>query len=289
MKWIGRRQSDNVEDRRTSAGGKAVIGGGIIGIIFIVIKLLTGEGNSADLLNQALQQQLNQTSQTQQVTDPADDSLVAFVSVVLADNEDVWNKLFQEMGLTYQEPKLVLFRDAIESGCGHAGSAMGPFYCPADNKVYIDLSFFNEMKDRLGAPGDFACAYVVAHEVGHHIQNLLGTSDAVHSKQQRVSEKEANKLSVALELQADFYAGLWAHYNQKLKSVMEEGDMEEALGAANAVGDDRLQMRANGQVVPDAFTHGTSKQRMHWYRLGYTSGDFNKGNTFKEMGLAFGE
>lgn len=284
MKWIGRRQSENVEDRRSSNGGKAIIGGGIIGIIILVINLLSG-GDSSEILNQVVQQQMSQGSTNQQPSTPEEDSMAAFVSVVLADNEDVWNTIFKQSGEQYQEPKLVLFRDAVESGCGQAGSSVGPFYCPADNKVYIDLSFFNDLKQKLGAPGDFACAYVIAHEVGHHVQNLLGTSNKVHQQQQSLSEADANKLSVALELQADFYAGIWAHYNQKMKDIIEEGDIEEALGAANAVGDDRLQMRANGQVVPDAFTHGTSKQRMYWFKLGYTSGDINKGNTFKEIGL----
>lgn len=286
MKWIGRKQSDNVEDRRTSGGGKAIIGGGIIGIVILVIKLLSGNGDGGEILNQVLQEQMNKGTQSSQVVDPADDSLAAFVSVVLADNEDVWNTLFQQSGNVYQEPKMVLFRDMVESACGQAAKSVGPFYCPADNKVYIDLSFFQELKNKLGAPGDFACAYVIAHEVGHHVQNLLGTSDAVHRKQQQLSEKEANKLSVALELQADFYAGIWAHHNEKMKDVLEVGDIEEALGAANAVGDDRLQSRATGQVVPDAFTHGTSKQRMYWFKLGFTSGDVSKGNTFKDMGLS---
>ena len=284
MKWLGRRQSDNVEDRRSSSTGKTIVGGGIIGIIIIVIKLLSG-GDSADILNQALQQQ-NQSSATEQQVIPGDDSLANFVSVVLADNEDVWHALFQESQLQYAEPKLVLFRDGVESGCGQAGSSIGPFYCPADQKVYIDLGFFRDLKDKLGAPGDFACAYVIAHEVGHHVQNLLGTSDQVHRKQQQLSEEDANKLSVALELQADFYAGVWAHHNQKMKNILEAGDIDEALGAANAVGDDRLQMRSSGQVMPDAFTHGTSAQRMYWFKLGFTTGDVEKGNTFKEMGLS---
>jgi len=283
MKWIGRRQSDNVEDKR-STGGKAVIGGGIIGIVLIVIKLLSG-GDTSEVLNQVIQQQMAPSQSSSQASTPEEDSMAAFVSVVLADNEDVWNTIFKQSGEQYQEPKLVLFRDAVESGCGQAGSSVGPFYCPADNKVYIDLSFFNDLKQKLGAPGDFACAYVIAHEVGHHVQNLLGTSNKVHQQQQSLSETDANKLSVALELQADFYAGIWAHYNQKMKDIIEEGDIEEALGAANAVGDDRLQMRANGQVVPDAFTHGTSKQRMYWFKLGYTTGDINRGNTFKDLGL----
>ncbi|HEY1046142.1 MAG TPA: neutral zinc metallopeptidase [Bacteroidia bacterium] len=286
MKWIGRRESDNVEDKRSSATGKTIVGGGIVGIIIIVINLLSGNGDSAEILNQALQQQMGQQSQNVGPDSPENDSLAKFVSVVLADNEDVWNTLFSQSQQQYEEPKLVLFRDAVESGCGQAGSSVGPFYCPADKKVYIDLSFFQDMKNKLGAPGDFACAYVIAHEVGHHVQNLLGTSDKVHRLQQELSEKRANQYSVALELQADFYAGIWAHYNQKMKNVMEAGDMEEALEAANAVGDDRLQMRSSGQVVPDAFTHGTSKQRMYWFKLGFSTGDINKGNTFKEMGLS---
>jgi predicted metalloprotease len=285
MKWIGRRQSDNVEDKRASGGSKAIIGGGLIGVIILVIKLLSGNGDGADVLNQVLQQQMNQTQQNSSPVNPADDSLAAFVSVVLADNEDVWNSLFRNANKQYEEPKLVLFRDQVESGCGQAGSSVGPFYCPADKRVYIDLSFFEDLKNKLGAPGDFACAYVIAHEVGHHIQNLLGASDKVHALNGRLSEKEYNKYSVALELQADFYAGIWAHYNQKMKDILEEGDIDEALMAANAVGDDRLQMRSSGQVVPDAFTHGTSKQRMYWFKLGYTSGDISKGNTFEEMGL----
>lgn len=285
MKWIGRRQSDNVEDKRASGGSKAIIGGGLIGVIILVIKLLSGNGDGADVLNQVLQQQMNQTQQNTSPVNPADDSLAAFVSVVLADNEDVWNSLFRNANKQYEEPKLVLFRDQVESGCGQAGSSVGPFYCPADKRVYIDLSFFEDLKNKLGAPGDFACAYVIAHEVGHHIQNLLGASDKVHALNGRLSGKEYNKYSVALELQADFYAGIWAHYNQKMKDILEEGDIDEALMAANAVGDDRLQMRSNGQVVPDAFTHGTSKQRMYWFKLGYTSGDISKGNTFEEMGL----
>lgn len=285
MKWIGRRRSDNVDDRRASGGSKAIIGGGLIGVIILVIKLLSGSGDGADVLNQVIQQQMNQRQQNTSANSPADDSLAAFVSVVLADNEDVWNTLFRQANSQYEEPKLVLFRDQVESGCGQAGSSVGPFYCPADKRVYIDLSFFEDLKNKLGAPGDFACAYVIAHEVGHHIQNLLGTSDKVHALHNRLSEKAYNKYSVALELQADFYAGIWAHYNQKMKDVLDAGDIDEALMAANAVGDDRLQMRSSGQVVPDAFTHGTSKQRMYWFKLGYTTGDLSKSNTFKEMGL----
>lgn len=284
MKWLGRRQSDNVEDRRSSSTGKTIVGGGIIGIIIIVVKLLSG-GDATEVLNQALQQQ-NQSTTTEQQVIPGDDSLANFVSVVLADNEDVWNELFKASQLEYVEPKLVLFRDGVESGCGQAGSSIGPFYCPADQKVYIDLGFFRDLKDKLGAPGDFACAYVIAHEVGHHVQNVLGTSDQVHRKQQQLSEVEANKLSVALELQADFYAGVWAHHNQKMKNILEAGDIDEALEAANAVGDDRLQMRSSGQVMPDAFTHGTSKQRMYWFKLGFSTGDVGRGNTFDQMGLS---
>lgn len=279
MKWLGRRESGNVEDRRGFSGGKVAIGGGLIGVIFLVINMFLG-GDSSQLLNQ-LQQQGG--TQQQNSVSPEEDQMTKFVSVVLADNEDVWNKIFNDNNMQYEEPKLVLFRDAVESGCGNASSSTGPFYCPADHKVYIDLAFFEELKNRFGAPGDFAIAYVVAHEVGHHVQNLLGTSNKIHNLQQQGNEKQANKLSVALELQADFLAGVWAHYDQKMKNVIEEGDIEEALGAASAVGDDRLQKQAQGYVVPDAFTHGTSAQRMYWFKKGYESGDLKQGNTFEEV------
>lgn len=285
MKWEGRRTSNNVEDRRRLSGGKIVAGGGVIGVIFLLVQYFIS-GDTSQLLN-GVQQQMSQ-SQTEQTTEttPEDDEMAKYISVALADNEDVWNKIFQENGKIYEEPKLVLFRGATTSGCGNASSAMGPFYCPADRKVYVDLGFFDELKTKFGAQGgDFAISYVLAHEVGHHVQNLLGTSSEVHQKEQTLSEKEGNKWSVALELQADFYAGLWAHHNQKLHNVLEDGDIEEALSAAQAVGDDMIQKKSQGYVVPDAFTHGTSAQRMYWFKKGFESGNINKGNTFEELNL----
>lgn len=283
MKWIGRRQSDNMEDRRGVSGGKIAIGGGLLGIIILLINTFGGE--SAQQLTPALEQlQQNQGQQTEQTTQaltPEQKELGEFAATVLADTEDVWRKIFQENNLTYEEPKMVLFTSAVETGCGSATAASGPFYCPADRKVYMDLAFFEELKSRFGAEGgDFAIAYVIAHEVGHHVQTLLGTSAKVRQLQSGKSEAEANKLSVALELQADFYAGLWTHYNQNMNQVLEAGDIEEALSAANAVGDDAIQSKMQGHVVPDSFTHGTSKQRMYWFNLGFKSGNIALGDTF---------
>ena len=232
-----------------------------------------------------MQQQPSQTQHTAQPNSPAEDEAASFVKVVLADNEDVWNKLFAEQGKQYQEPKLVLFRGEVESACGAASASTGPFYCSGDNKMYIDLSFYDDLKNRFSAPGDFAMAYVAAHEVGHHIQNLLGISDKVHQMRSQVSEAEYNKLSVKLELQADFLAGVWAHHAQQMKGILEAGDIEEALTAANAIGDDRLQKQAQGYVVPDAFTHGTSEQRMRWFKKGFETGDMNQGDTFAASSL----
>ncbi|MGH2648798.1 MAG: KPN_02809 family neutral zinc metallopeptidase, partial [Ginsengibacter sp.] len=211
----------------------------------------------------------------------------SFVKVVLADTEDVWSKIFGDMGKTYTKPTLVLFRDATTSGCGSASSSTGPFYCPVDHDVYIDLSFAQELKERFNASGDFAMAYVVAHEVGHHIQYLLGVTDKMQRIQQQVSETEYNKYSVRLELQADFYAGVWAHYDQKMKNVIDPNDINEALSAANAIGDDRLQQETQGTVTPDSFTHGTSAQRMYWFKKGYDTGDINQGDTFSATSLSF--
>ncbi len=286
MKWEGRRSSNNVEDRRKFSGGRIAAGGGVIGVIFLLIQYFMS-GDTSQLLN-GVQQQMGQSQQSEQniETTPEDDEMANYIAVALADNEDVWNKVFQENGMHYEEPKLVLFRRATASGCGDASSAMGPFYCPADKKVYIDLGFFDELKTKFGAKGgDFAISYVLAHEVGHHVQNLLGTSTTVHQKEQELSEKQGNKWSVALELQADFYAGLWAHYNQKLNGVLEDGDIEEALSAAQAVGDDMIQKKSQGYIVPDAFTHGTSEQRMYWFKKGFETGNINKGNTFEEMNV----
>ncbi len=222
-----------------------------------------------------------ENAQTQTVeTSAAEDSLAMFVSVVLADTEEVWAQIFENSGQTYRQPKLVLFSGQVQSACGMASAASGPFYCPGDEKVYIDLSFCNELKNRLGAPGDFAIAYVIAHEVGHHVQNLLGVLGDVQQQRQRMPEVEANKLTVKLELQADFYAGIWAYHAQRKFDILEPGDIEEALGAASAVGDDHLQMQSQGRVVPDAFTHGTSAQRMKWFKKGWDTGDPGAGDTF---------
>lgn len=283
MKWIGRRQSDNMEDRRGVSGGKVAIGGGLIGIIILLINVFGGESAQqlTPVLEQFQQGQGQQTEQTSQELTPEQKELGEFAATVLADTEDVWKKIFQENNMTYEEPKMVLFTSAVETGCGSATAASGPFYCPADKKVYMDLAFFEELKSKFGAEGgDFAIAYVIAHEVGHHVQTLLGTSSKVRQLQQGKSEAEANKLSVALELQADFYAGLWTHYNQNLNQMLEAGDIEEALSAANAVGDDAIQSKMQGHVVPDSFTHGTSEQRMYWFNRGYKSGDIKLGDTF---------
>lgn len=276
MRWTGRRGSGNVEDRRgMSGGGKIAIGGGA-GIIIVIISLLLGQ-NPLDYINVGSG---SQAYEQQQPLSEEENQQAEFVSVVLKDTEDVWHQLFQERGQTYQEPKLVLFTGSDQSGCGMASAAMGPFYCPLDSKVYIDLSFYDDLQSRFGAPGDFAMAYVVAHEVGHHIQHLWGITDKVHGMRDQLSEEENNRMSVKLELQADFLAGVWAHHNQE---YLEEGDIKEALTAANAIGDDRLQKQSQGYVVPDAFTHGTSEQRMYWFKRGFDSGDIDQGDTFREV------
>jgi len=281
MKWIGRRESSNVEDRRGMSGGGLAVGGGVIGIIIYLIYSFLG-GDPGQLPQSIPQSQTSQLTSEQQA---ADEERAKFVKVVLADTEDVWNKLFADKGSDYREPTLVLFRDGVASACGNASSASGPFYCPLDNKLYIDLSFYQELQERFDAPGDFAMAYVVAHEVGHHIQNLMGTADKVSRMRQQAGEREGNRYSVMLELQADFYAGVWAHHAQRMKNILESGDIEEALRAANAIGDDRLQKQATGEVVPDAFTHGTSAQRMYWFKKGYETGDIKQGNTFDASDL----
>ena len=279
MKWLGRRESSNVDDRRSSSGGKFFVGG-TIGVIILVIKFFM-DGDPTQLIQQIDQQN---TQTTEVVNDSLDNTMAKFVAVVLADNEDVWNKIFTENGLQYEEPKLVLFRGATESGCGNASSSIGPFYCPADKRVYIDLSFMDELKTRFGAQGgDFALAYVIGHEVGHHVQNLLGTSAKTEELQAKSKQTKANKLSVALELQADFYAGVWTYHNQQMKNILEQGDIEEALSAASAVGDDAIQQKTQGTIVPDAFTHGSSTERMYWFKRGYQTGDIRKGNTFAKL------
>ncbi|WP_348822489.1 KPN_02809 family neutral zinc metallopeptidase [Flavobacterium aestuarii] len=285
MKWIGRRQSENVEDRRgMSGGGKTILGGGIIGVIILLVNVFGGE--NAQMITPILEQ-LNQQKTTQTESRPlteAEKTEGEFVKTLMADNEDVWKKIFEENNLTFEAPKLVLFSGQVETACGGASSASGPFYCPVDRTIYMDMRFFDELRTKFGAEGgDFAVAYVMAHEFGHHIQTLLGTSGKVRELQESRSETAGNKLSVALELQADFYAGLWTHYNEKQNHMLEAGDIEEALSAANAVGDDAIQKKMQGQVVPDSFTHGTSEQRMYWFNRGFESGDIKKGDTFSEV------
>jgi predicted metalloprotease len=279
MRWIGRQGSGNVEDRR-GMGGRLAIGGGVGGLVILIISLLLGgnpfEGGSTDEYGSAYQ------DQPSAVTTPEDDQEVQFVDVVLNDTQTVWDELFLQQGSRYIDPRLVVFTDSYQSGCGFASAATGPFYCPADSKVYIDLSFFKELDTRFEASGDFAKAYVIAHEVGHHVQHLMGTTDKVDQARGRLSEKEVNALSVKLELQADFYAGVWAHYEKQM-GFLDPGDIEEALQAANAIGDDRLQKQSQGYVVPDSFTHGTSKQRMYWFKKGYETGDLSQGDTFTEV------
>lgn len=278
MRWQGRRESGNVEDRRGSSRGGLIAGGGIGTIVIAVIIYFLG-GDPSQVMD-LQQQQAPSQGQLSPQQEAAEKEAASFVKVVLADTEDVWNKLFTEMNQQYQEPTLVMFTGVVESACGNASSASGPFYCPADRKVYIDLSFYDELKDKLNAPGDFAMAYVIAHEVGHHVQNLLGISEKVQRARSQLSETEYNKLSVKLELQADFFAGVWANHAQKMQNILEAGDIEEALNAANAIGDDRLQKQSRGVVVPDAFTHGTSAQRMYWFKKGFETGDVRQGDTF---------
>lgn len=269
MRWQGRRQSENVEDRRGVPVRGMVAGGGIGTLLIIVVVALLG-GDPRMLL----QQQGPQPAELAPEEQAAQDELRDFVAVVLADTEDVWQELLaRQLNTAYREPTLVLFTGQVQSGCGFASAEVGPFYCPADGKVYLDLQFFSDLRRRFGAPGDFAMAYVVAHEVGHHVQNLLGVSDRVQAARQRADEVEANRLSVRLELQADFLAGVWAHHAERMKQILEPGDLQEALAAASAVGDDRLQKAAQGYAVPDSFTHGSSQQREKWFRLGFETGD----------------
>lgn len=258
------------------------MGGGIGTVILVVLYLVLG-GDPQALFNAQQQAQVSQPAQVN--TQAPRDDASKFVAVVLADTEDAWNDVFRQMGRKYEEPRLVLFTDVIQSGCGFARGATGPFYCPQDRQVYIDLGFFRQLQERLGAAGDFAEAYVIAHEVGHHVQKLLGITDRVDAARRRASEAESNRLSVRLELQADFLAGVWARYADRTKHVVEAGDIEEAIRAANAVGDDRLQSQSRSYVVPDSFTHGTSEQRVRWFRRGYETGDLNQGDTFNAREL----
>jgi predicted metalloprotease len=277
MRWKGRRSSQNVEDRR-SARRPVMAGGGLVGLLMIGLVIYLG-GDPMPLLKQMADNPPGQQPGPVRV-DPEEAQLAEFVAVVLADTETVWQEIFRQRGNQYQEPHLVLFRDRVSSACGFSSAATGPFYCPGDAKVYLDLSFFDDMTRKLHASGDFAQAYVIAHEVGHHVQNLLGISDKVHSARGRVSKEEYNQLSVRLELQADFLARVWAHHAQRNWSILEQGDIEEALRAATAIGDDRLQKQAQGYVVPESFTHGTSEQRARWFRQGLKTGDMAQGDTF---------
>jgi hypothetical protein len=275
MKWLGRQGSGNIEDRRGMSGGKIALGGGVGTIVVVIIIMLLG-GDPSQLINS-----IQGGNETEQVSASAEeDQMAQFVSVVLKDTETVWSKIFEQSNETYRQPKLVLFRGQVESACGLASSASGPFYCPSDEKVYIDLSFCDQLKTRFGAYGDFAVAYVIAHEIGHHVQKQLGILGKIDASKSRLSEKKANQLTVRLELQADFLSGMWAHYAQEMLNTLDAGDIDEAMNAAAAVGDDNLQMKYQGRVVPDAFTHGTSAQRKEWFRKGWETGDLDKGDTF---------
>ena len=280
MRWKSGRRSTNIEDRRgVRLTKKTAAGGGIGTIILILVAMYFGidPGVVLQVANQG-QESAQQVEQVQ--LSPEEQELTDFVSVVLADTEDTWHDIFQKGGAQYREPKLVLFSGAVQSACGYAQSAMGPFYCPRDEKVYIDLSFYRDLRDRFKAPGDFAQAYVIAHEVGHHVQTLLGISQKVHEQRSRLPEKEANALLVRQELQADCFAGIWAFHADRSRQILEAGDIEEGLNAANAIGDDRLQKQSQGYVVPDSFTHGSSAQRVRWFKRGLTSGDINQCETF---------
>lgn len=274
MRWQGRRQSDNVEDRRGSRTPLA-IGGGLGAIVMVVLYLIMG-GDPNEVLQQVSQQPASETTKFS----AREQELAEFTKVVLADTEDVWDSVYQAMNDRYEQPRLVLFSGSTSSECGFASAASGPFYCPPDKRIYIDLSFFDELQQKFEVEGEFAMAYVIAHEVGHHIQQLMGTTTKLQQMRQGISEIAYNKLSVQLELQADFLAGVWAHHAQKLKNILEEGDIASALDAANAIGDDRLQQSAGRTVNPDAFTHGTSKQRVYWFKRGFETGDISQGNTF---------
>lgn len=282
MQWFGGRESDNVEEGSSGGGGRGLFfGGGIIGFIGLLIYLFTGI-NPAQLLNGGSSGDSSQQQNTR-VTGGAEGIQKKFSRVILAGTEDVWTEIFSGMGRTYTRPTLHLYSESVNAaGCGFASSATGPFYCPADQKVYLDTSFFSEMQRRFQAPGEFAAAYVIAHEVGHHVQNLLGVSQKMEQARQSMSKKDYNKLSVKLELQADFYAGVWAHYESKNKSgiVINRADIDSALTAAHAIGDDRLQQQYQGHVEPDSFTHGTSAQRAYWFKKGFDTGDIEQGNTF---------
>lgn len=296
MRWKSGRRSQNIEDQRTRSAGFGGVGrsmrigggkkAGGIGIIVVAVVMLLLGGDPASILSMLLGGggTVAPSSTPRQLPSAAENEMADFVSVVLADTEDTWIPLFQRMGRDYQQPRLVLFRQSVRSACGMAQSAMGPFYCPSDQKVYIDLDFYNELKHAFGAPGDFAQAYVIAHEVGHHVQQQFGILQKVHQMQQSLPKAQANALSVKLELQADCLAGIWAHHADRVRQIVEPGDIEEAMNAASKIGDDAIQKRAQGYVVPDSFTHGTSAQRVKWFRAGYQSGQVDSCNTFAKDG-----
>jgi len=280
MRWMGGRRSDNIEDRRGMGGGTLIAGGGIGSIVLVLLALFFGFDPGSILQTD----QPSVPSAQAPAGSPAQDDLREFVSVVLADTEDTWRELFERMGRQYREPKLVLFTSAVESACGMAGAAVGPFYCPSDQKLYLDLSFFRALRDRFRAPGDFAQAYVIAHEVGHHVQTLLGITEKVAPSRQR-GGAQGNAVSVRVELQADCLAGIWAHHAKQARDILEEGDLEEALNAASAIGDDRLQRQAQGRVAPETFTHGSSRQRVHWFGRGFETGELRQCDTFRATEL----
>jgi predicted metalloprotease len=280
MKWIGRSGSANVEDRRGMGGGTKLIGGGIGGVIIVIVMTLLGGGNVGDVLNNLTNSGSDTTVPYEQTAQEKE--LSQFVSVVLKDTEDVWTEIFKQKGLTYENPTLVLYTNSVQSACGEAGASVGPFYCPGDHKLYIDLSFYNELQQKFQAPGDFAMAYVIAHEVGHHVQTLLGTTDKIMPLRNKLSETEFNKYLVSFELQADYLAGVWANHAQGM-GALEKGDIDEALTAASAVGDDSIQKKARGYVVPESFTHGTSAQRKQWFNKGFQTGTIEGGETFKQV------
>jgi len=285
MRWRDGRKSENVEDRRGVRVSRGMLGGGIGTIILVLVALYFGVDPSV-ILNQETTQEVSVPPGSVTGERSAEENRMAeFVSVVLADTEDTWHEMFRISGKTYQEPKLVLFTDAVDSACGFAQSAMGPFYCARDNKVYIDLQFYRDLQTRFQAPGEFAQAYVIAHEIGHHVQNLLGISDKVHSLQQGADKVTANNLSVRLELQADCLAGIWAYHADRSRNIVEAGDIEAALRAASSIGDDRIQKQSQGYIVPESFTHGSSEQRVRWFKRGIQTGDFEQCNTFKAESL----
>ncbi|WP_136795680.1 MULTISPECIES: neutral zinc metallopeptidase [Desulfosediminicola] len=285
MRWRSSRRSSNIEDKRGFRASKRVKGGGI-GILLLALVALYFGVDPALILQQGAQLTGETTMEkTDYQPTPQEQELADFVSVVLADTEDTWQKIFSAGDASYAEPKLVLFSGQVQSACGFAQAAMGPFYCPGDQKVYIDLSFYQDLKNSLGAPGDFAQAYVIAHEVGHHVQNLLGISDQVHQMRQQLSETEYNQLSVRIELQADCFSGIWTNHANEARQILEQGDIEEALNAASAIGDDRLQKQARGYVTPDSFTHGSSEQRVRWFKTGLKSGDLQSCDTFSAQSL----